>query len=112
MEDKYSVIYLEIYPENSNDEEDDPCESPSDPPFPDPTPEHVTARNKPTKELTTEPNYEALSEPSAPTTDVSMGHLSPGDIARYNKELYPSRFSTLEEHTKEDFWGDTWKIPI
>ena len=41
-----------------------------------------------------------------------MGHLSPKDILRYQKGLYPPRFSTLEERTKEAPWEDTQKIRV
>ena len=41
-----------------------------------------------------------------------MGHLSPGDIVRYQKGTHPPIFSTLEEHTKESSRVDTWKIRI
>ena len=31
---------------------------------------------------------------------------------RHQKGSYPPIFATLEECTKEDSWGDTWKIRI
>ena len=56
------------------------------------------------------PNYDTLSENSTPTQDFSMGHLSPVYIVKYQKESDPPIFSTLDEHTKEAPWRDTWKI--
>ena len=41
-----------------------------------------------------------------------MGHLSPKYIVIYHKGSDPPKFSTLEKRTKEDTWGDTWKIQI
>ena len=73
---------LLIYPHESNDEEDNSCESPSDPPSADITLEPGPQREKPTEETTSEPNYDALSEPSALTREGSMGKLSPVDIVR------------------------------
>ena len=72
-----------IYPEDSGDEEKITGDSPSDPPSVDPTSEPGPQSEKHTKEVTFETNYDALSEPSAPTREGSMGHLAPGDIVRY-----------------------------
>ena len=41
-----------------------------------------------------------------------MGHLSPGDIVRYQKGTDPPIFSTLKDLNKEYSWGNTWKIRI
>ena len=41
-----------------------------------------------------------------------MGKLAPGDIFRYQKGSDTNRFVTLEERTKEAYWGDTYKIRI
>ena len=62
--------------------------------------------------MTSEPNYDALSEPSAPTREDSIGCLSPKGIVRYQKVSDAPRFTTLEEHTKESPWGGTWKIRV
>ena len=42
--------------------------------------------------------------------EVSMRHLYPGNIVRYQKGLDPPIFYTLEDRTKEVSWGETWKI--
>ena len=76
-DDEYSWTPPFFYPEDSNDEE-----SLSDPPSAEHTPEPVSPSETPTKELTSEPDYDALSEPSAPTREDSMGNLSPKDIVR------------------------------
>ena len=47
-----------------------------------------------------------------PTREGSMGHLYSGDIMIYQKGSYTLRFDTLEEITKEAYWGDTYKIRI
>ena len=39
-----------------------------------------------------------------------MRHLAPGDIVGYQKDEYQPLFSTLEEHTKDTYGGNTWKI--
>ena len=67
------LIYLEDY--NDND-------SSSKPPSVETTPEPGPPREKPTEEPTLEPNYDALSEPSVPTREGSMGHISPKEIMR------------------------------
>ena len=41
-----------------------------------------------------------------------MVHLASKDIVRYRKGSDTPRFATLEEHTKEAPWGDTWKLWI
>ena len=41
-----------------------------------------------------------------------MGQLPPKDTVRYQKESYPPRLTTLEEHNKDSPWVDTWKISI
>ena len=104
LDDKDSVMPLLIYPENSEDEE-----YLRDPPSADPTTEPGTPSEKPTGKLTSKPDYNTLSEPSAPTREDYMGHLSPKDIERYQKGSYPPIFTTLEERTKEAPWGDTRK---
>ena len=96
-----------IYPEEFNDED-----YLSNPPSTDSTPEPVPPSEKSTKELTSEPDYDSLSEPSAPTREDSMGRLSPNYIVRYQKGSDTPRFATIEEHTKDSPWGDTWKIRI
>ena len=67
---------------------------------------------QPTKEPALEPDSDTLSEPSSPTREDTIGHLSPKDILRYQKGSYPPRFATLEERTKEAPCGVTWKIRI
>ena len=79
-----------IYPEESYDEE-----SLSDPTSGDSTLDPGPPSIKPTKELTSEPNSGALSEPSVPTREDSMGHLSQKDTVRYQKGSDPPRFITL-----------------
>ena len=66
---------LLIYPEDTNDED-----YLSDPPSADPTPEPGPLSRKSTKKQPSEPDSDALSEPSAPTREVSMGKLPPKDI--------------------------------
>ena len=88
----------------------------SDPPSTDPTP-YLTPdpgppSEKNTKEPTSEPDYDYLSENSATMREGSMGHLSRKDIMRYQKGSDPPRFSTLEECTKETPWRETWKIRV
>ena len=96
-----------IYPEEYENED-----SLNDPTSAETTPNPVTPSGKPTKEPTSEPDSYALSESSAPTREDSMGHLSQKDISRYQKGSYPPRFTTLEERTKEDTWGNTRQIRI
>ena len=96
-----------IYPEESDNEEH-LRKSTSAETIPKPGPPN----EKPTKEPTSETDFDALSEPSTPTGKDSMGHLAPRDIVRYQKWSDPSRFATPEEHTKESPWGDTWKTRI
>ena len=60
-----SVMSQIIYPDYSNNEEDEPCESLSEPPSVDPT-----------SQAGSELDAHALSELSAPTREVSMGHLA------------------------------------
>ena len=64
LDDKDIVISLLIYPEDSNNNKDDPHEYPINPPSAETTPEPGTPCRKPTKELTSEPDYDALSEPA------------------------------------------------
>ena len=78
----------------------------------EPTPDPGPPSEKTTKEPTLEPNYDVLSEPSAPMREDSMGHLAPKEIVRYQKGSDQPRFVTLEDRTKEAPWGDTWKIRI
>ena len=59
-----------------------------------------------------EPDSDALSEPSVPMREDTMGHLSPKDIVRYQKVSYPPMFATLEERTKEAPWVYTCKIRV
>ena len=99
-----------IYPEYSKDKEEDPNESLSDRITTDPTPEPGPPSEKSTEEPISEPDSDTLSHPYVPTREISMRHLSPGDIVRYQKGSDPPIFSTLEERTKEDPWGDTSKI--
>ena len=106
-DDEYSMIPLLIFPEESDNKEDEPRESPSDLHSMDPALELGPPSEKPTKEVASEPNSDALSEPSISTRRGYMGHLAPGYIMRYHKVSYPPRFFTLEECTKEDPWGDT-----
>ena len=108
-DDEDSVMPPLICPEESYDEEDDPCEYPSDPPYVEPTPEPVPPSGKTTKEPTSKPSYHVLSEPSAPIREGYMGHLSPGDIVRYQKGSDLPILSTLDDRTKEAPWIDTWK---
>ena len=96
-----------IYTEDSDDDE-----SLRDPPSAEPTPETGPPSKKTTEEPTSEPNYDAISEPSAPMREDFMGHLSPKDILIYQKGSDPSRFAAIEERTKEATWVYTWKIRI
>ena len=57
--------------------------------------------------MTSETDYDALSEPYASTKGVYMGHISPKDTVIYQKGLDPPIFSTLKELTNEAPWGDT-----
>ena len=91
-----------IYPEESNHEE-----YPSDPPSTNPTLDHVPPSQKPTREQTSEPDYDALSERFAPTREGSKGCLAPKYILRYHNGPDPPIFSILEERTKEAPWGYT-----
>ena len=61
---------------------------------------------------TSKPYFDALSEPSVPTREGYIGHLSPEDIVRYHMESDQPTFETLEERTNEAPWGDTRKIRI
>ena len=106
-DDKDNVIPPLIYPEDSKNEE-----SLSDPPSAEPTPETGTRIEKPTKEPTSESDFDALSEPSAPTRNYFMGHLPPKDTVIYQKGTDLTRLATLEERTKEAPWVNTWKIRI
>ena len=96
-----------IYPEDSDNED-----SLSNPPSADPTPKPETPSENTTKEPTLERDYDALSEPSTPMREDSMGQLYPKDIVIKQKRSYPPRFATLEERTKEAPWGDICKIRI
>ena len=75
-----SVTPQFIYPEESNNED-----SLSDPPSAEPTLEPGTPSEKYTKEPISEPDYDALSEPSMTTREDSMVKLDPRDIVRYQK---------------------------
>ena len=66
-----------IYLEDSEKNGDDPHESPSNPNYVDNTPEFGTPSKKNTKEPTSELDSYALSETSAPTREVYMGHPTP-----------------------------------
>ena len=101
-----------IYPMESDDKKYDPCESLRIPTYTDTTPEPGHPSKTNTKEPTSEPNYDALLEPSTPRGGYFMGNLYPKDIVRYHKVSDQPRFVTLEEITKDDPWGDTWKIHI
>ena len=84
------LIYLEEYGE----EEDNSRE-----PLSNLTSNNITSEPGPpieiyTKELTLDMDYDALSETSAPMREGSMGHLSPGDIARCQNGPDPPIFST------------------
>ena len=94
LDDEDRVIPPSIYPEDSNGEE-----SPRNPPCAEPTPEPGPTIEKPTKEPKSEPDYDAQSEPAAPTREGSMGRLSPKDIVRYHKWSNQPIFATLEERT-------------
>ena len=80
-----------LYPEEYDNKEyncppgkpQGPCKALSYPPSVDPTSEPGPPREKPTKKMNLEPKYDASLEPSAPTKDGSMGHISPVDIYRY-----------------------------
>ena len=63
-------------------EEYDNEESPSDPPSAEPTPEPRISSGKPTKEPTLKTDYDALSEPYAPTGEGNMENIAPKDIVR------------------------------
>ena len=106
-DDEGDIMPLLIYPEDSDNKE-----YPSNPPSTEPTPEPTPPSEKTTKEPTSEPNYDALSEPSAPTMEGYMGKQYPKDIVRYQKWSDPPRLATIEDRTKEDPWGDTWKPRI
>ena len=79
-----------IYLEDSDDED-----YLSNPLFVEPIPKTGTPSEKSTEEPTSETDSDALSEPSAPTREDSMGNLAPKDIVRYLKGSYPPSFSTL-----------------
>ena len=64
-----------IYLEDSDNEE-----SLIYPPSEKPTSEPRPLREKYNEEPTSEPDYDAISEPSAPTKGDSIGHLAPKDI--------------------------------
>ena len=51
--------------------------TPEQPSFRGSHPKIRTSKQKTTEETTSEPNYIALSEPSAPRRDVSMGNIAP-----------------------------------
>ena len=67
-ENKDRIMPPLIYPEESDDDN-----SLSDPSSAEPTLEPGPSSDKPTKELASEPDYDALSEPSTPTRGYSMG---------------------------------------
>ena len=104
---KEIVIPPLIYPEEFDNDEDHLHEYLSNPPSADPTSEPGPPREKPTKEVTSEPDSDALSQPSETTRGGSMGHISPGDNFRQQKGPDLPRFSTLEDFTKEASWGYT-----
>ena len=84
---------LLIYPEESDDEES--LSNPTslvptfveatsvEPASVEPTPYPGPPIKKPTKELTPQPDSDALSEHSTPTREGSMEHIAPKDIMRY-----------------------------
>ena len=72
-----------ISPEKYDEKYDNPHEYRSDPPSTKPTPELGHPSKICTKEPTSEPDYNYLSEPSAPMREGSMGHIDPKDIVRY-----------------------------
>ena len=84
-----------IYPEDPNNEEDNPREYLSIPLSVNPTPLPGPPNENPTEEPPLEPNYNALSEPFAPTREGYMVHLSPKDIVICHKGSDPPRFVTL-----------------
>ena len=101
LDDKESVLPPLFYLEYSNNKKDDPQKYLSKSPSVELNPEPRPPNENPTKEPTLEPDYDSISQPSAPTREGSMRHLTPLDITRYQKWSYPHRFSTLEERTKE-----------
>ena len=107
LEDKDSLMPPLIYSEDSNNDY-----SLRNPPPVEPTLEPGPPSEKTTEEPTSEPDSDALSEPSVPMREDTMGHLSPKDIVRYQKVSYPPMFATLEERTKEAPWIYTCKIRI
>ena len=74
-DDKYSVMHLLIFPEDSDN--DDYL---SDPLSADPTPEPRHPSKKPTEEPTSEPDFGDLSEPDALKREDSMSNLAPKHI--------------------------------
>ena len=96
LDDEDSVMPTLIYPEDSNDKE-----YLSKPISADSTPEPGTPGGKPTKELTLEPDYDTLPEPSAPTREGFMGHLAPKD----NYEILESVRSTHIFHSIRTYQG-------
>ena len=88
--DKDIVMPPLIYLEESDDEE-----YLINPPSTEPTPELRSPSEKTTKEPTSEPYYDALSVPYAPTREDSVGKISPKDIVRYQKGSNPPIFATL-----------------
>ena len=74
-DDKYSVMPLLIFPEDSDN--DDYL---SDPLSADPTPEPRHPSEKPTEEPTSEPDFGDLSEPDALKREDSMSNLAPKHI--------------------------------
>ena len=82
----------------------------SNPPSTEPTSELGASIRKPTNDRTSGPKSDALSKPSEPMRGYSIGHISLGDIERYQKVSDHPGFTILEEHIKDPPWGYTWKI--
>ena len=85
MDHRYSIILSLIHLESSKNEEyypppgkpRGPREALRDPPSVDPISKPGPPSKKTTEELTSEPNYDASSEPSVPTMEDSLGHIYP-----------------------------------
>ena len=105
--DEDSVMPPLIYSEDSDNKE-----SPRKLPSTEPTLYPGPPSEEPNEGPTSKPNSDSLLEPSVPRREDSMGNLPPKEIVIYQKGSDPTKFATLEERTKEDPWGDTWKIRI
>ena len=79
-DDEGIVMTPLIYLEDSDNEE-----SLSNPPSAESTPEPGPPSEKTTKEPTSEPDSDALSQPSTPTREDYMGRLAPKYIVRHHK---------------------------